>query len=389
MQSRREFLDVSVKGIAGTACMAGLLASASSFAQAEAAQPLAKSKLIEVLTSVGKAPRVIMQPDGTTVLLLPYGGRVLGIYAPGSEENFYWTHPALASQATAQAFYGSKDWHNSGGDRTWLAPEVDIFLPKFPNTETYFQPRALDPGNYAVEESQAGVQLVNSLSLRLSRSGKEVALRIAKSVGPAPNPLRYEKNLNLQGLSYAGYTQFTTLETRDASAKDVPEVGLWNLVQMPHGGELLIPTYSKAAPKIWFGHIAPEDLIAGDHLVRYKMRARGEHKLGVRAVATTGRVGYLYGDGEHCTLIVRNFVVNPSGEYVDAPWKDTEDLGYSTQACNVNSALGSFSELEYHIPAIGGTTGRTRCDDAAQVWAFRGPADAVKTAARCLLSPEV
>ncbi len=52
---------------------------------------------------------------------------------------------------------------------------------------------------------------------------------------------------------------------------------------------------------------------------------------------------------------------------------DPADLGYSTQACNVNSRLGQFSELEYHIPAIGGRTGRLHCDDAAQVWAFRKP----------------
>jgi hypothetical protein len=89
------------------------------------------------------------------------------------------------------------------------------------------------------------------------------------------------------------------------------------------------------------------------------------------------------------TLIVRNFVVNPSGEYVDVPWRDPDDLGYSTQACNVNSALGAFSELEYHIPAIGGKTGRARCDDAAQVWAFCGPEEAIRAVAHCLLSPEV
>ena len=59
---------------------------------------------------------------------------------------------------------------------------------------------------------------------------------------------------------------------------------------------------------------------------------------------------------------------------MDAPWKDTDYLGFSTQACNVNSGLGRFSELEYHIPAIGQGTGSVRCHDEAQVWAFRGSA---------------
>lgn len=389
MQSRREFLDMTVKGAVGAAWVGGLMSSSLSAAQTPGAGPLTRTKLVEVLKAVGKTPEVVTNPDGTTVLLLPYGGRVLGVYAPGSEENFYWTHPALDSVDTARAFYESKKWHNSGGDRTWLAPEVDIFLPKFPSTDTYFQPRELDPGKYEVERAKDGLRLVNRLKLKFSRSGRELELRMAKSVAPAVNPLRFEKGLNLSGIEYAGYTQFTSLEVVGGDAADGPMVGLWNLVQMPHGGDLLIPTYSRTEPKIWFGNITPEDLIVGDRLVRYKMRAKGEHKLGVKAVATAGRVGYLYERGGKSVLIVRSFVVNPSGEYVDAPWKDPEDLGYSTQACNVNSALGAFSELEYHIPAIGGKTQLARCDDAAQVWAFRGKADAIRAVGECLLSPEI
>jgi hypothetical protein len=389
MQSRREFLDTTLKGAAGAALAGTLMSAALSTAHAAEATPLTKTKLIEILKSVGKPPEIVTNPDGTTVLLLPYGGRVLGLYAPGSEENFYWTNTALASADTARAFYASSEWQNSGGDRTWLAPEVDIFLPKFPSTESYFQPRELDPGAYKVVNENGRLKLVNRLKLKLSRSGKEINLEMSKSVAPAANPLRYEKGLDLHAVQYAGYTQFTTLELLSDHPADEPMAGLWNLVQMPHGGDLLIPTYSKAEPKIWFGQISAEDLIVGDQLVRYKMRATGEHKLGIRAVATTGRVGYLYGSGANTALIIRSFTVNPSGEYVDVPWKTPDDFGYSTQACNVNSKLGSFSELEYHIPAIGGKSGQSRCSDAAQVWAFRGKEDQIQAIARCLLSPAI
>lgn len=387
MQSRREFLDVLAKGI-GAACLAGLATGPLLAASAQAGAAPTKSGLLEVLKAVGKPAQVVTNADGTTVVMLPYGGRVLGLFAPGSEDNFYWTHPALGAEETARAFYASKDWHNSGGDRTWLAPEVDIFLPKYPDTTTYWQPRELDPGNYQAVQGEGGLELVNRLKLKLSRAGQEVELRMTKSVGAAANPLRYERNLDLADVQYAGYTQYTRLEMLGDPSKDKPMVGLWNLVQMPHGGDLLIPVFHKTEPKVWFGQISGEDLLVGDHLIRYKMRANGEHKLGVRAAATTGRVGYLQGTGEKCSLIVRNFIVNPSGEYVDAPWKDPEDLGYSTQACNVNSALGAFSELEYHIPAIGGKVGSFRCDDTAQVWAFRGPETKVRAIAQCLLSPE-
>ncbi len=86
------------------------------------------------------------------------------------------------------------------------------------------------------------------------------------------------------------------------------------------------------------------------------------------------------------SLIIRNFAVNPSGEYVDVPWRDTGYLGFSTQACNIKSALGQFSELEYHIPAIGYHTGAIRCDDTAQVWAFRGSIQQVQGITRILLT---
>jgi hypothetical protein len=165
-------------------------------------------------------------------------------------------------------------------------------------------------------------------------------------------------------------------------------LGLWNLVQLPHGGDLLVPTYSKAIPKVYMGFIAPEDLMVGDQLIRYRMRAPGEHKIGIRAVMTTGRVGYLYSVNDLWALVVRNFSVNPSGEYVDVPWTDTMDLGYSVQGCNVKSHLGSFSELEYHSPAIGQGTGRTSCLDESQIWAFRGSADGIRFIAGRLLAPD-
>src|ERR1019366_4777739 len=105
-------------------------------------------RLIQTLRAVGKPPEIFESPEGSTALILPHGGRILGLFAPGSNENFFWTHPALERVDTARTFYDSGQWQNSGGDRTWLAPEVDLFFPDFPGTSRYWQPRELDPGNY-------------------------------------------------------------------------------------------------------------------------------------------------------------------------------------------------------------------------------------------------
>ena len=345
-------------------------------------------KLIQVLEKAGKPTRLYQTEDGSSVLLLPYGGRVLGLYPPRSVDNFYWTHTALESAATAKAFYASKNWHNSGGDRTWLAPEADFFFPNFPKLDVYFQPRSLDPGQYRVRRSGTGFELTNRLRVTPSRLRNEITLQITKRFGAAVNPLRHERGLDLAGLEYAGYTQYTSLELVGSSRSARVQVGLWNLVQMPHGGDLLIPTFSRNEPRHIFstvGTIPARDLITTEHLIRYRMRQKGEHKISVRAASVCGRVGYVYPAGNKWALIVRNFIVNPSGEYVDVPWTETDYFGFAIQACNVNSGLGAFSELEYHIPAIGHRTGRTRCDDEAQIWAFRGGKEQILHVCRFLL----
>jgi hypothetical protein len=347
--------------------------------------------LVQVLKQVGKPTRAFKTADGTRVLILPYGGRVLGLFAPGSESNFYWTHTALNSAESAREFYAGDQWHNSGGDRTWLAPEADLFFPKFPKLDSYCQQRSLDPGHYKVEETKNGFQLINRLNVKFSRSGKNVGLKITKWFGPANNPLRHERGLKLGAVEYAGYAQYTSLELTGDSRRTREHVGLWNLIQMPHGGDLLIPTFGRAKPHHIFStidNIPPQDLITTDRLIRYRMRQKGEHKISVRAVSVCNRIGYLHRSGDQWALIIRNFVVDPSGEYVDVPWTDTAHFGFAVQACNVNSNLGTFSELEYHIPAIGRGTGVTRCDDAAQVWAFRGGRAEIELITKTLLTPD-
>jgi hypothetical protein len=341
--------------------------------------------LLESLKKAGQKVLSHQTADGSRILILPHGGRVLGLFSARDEENFYWTNEALASAGTARDFFAGDQWHNSGGDRTWLAPEIDIFFPNFPKLDKYFQQRSLDPGSYRVSSASGVPVLTNDLDLHLSRAGKKVALRISKTFGPAANPLRHEDRALMKGVKFAGYTQFTSLEFRKPADANIAAVGLWNLVQMPHGGSMVFPTFSKSQPFLVMGKIPRGDLRVSEREVIYRMRQKGEHKISLRAATVAGRVGYLHGSKGRSSLIVRNFVINPSGEYVDAPWSDPKRLGFSTQACNVHSGLGRFSELEYHIPAIGKGTGASSCSDAAQVWAFRGNPDAIARISRLLL----
>ena len=345
-------------------------------------------KLIQTLKQVGKPTRIITTDDGSQILILPHGGRVLGLYSSGSDENFYWTHTALASADTAKAFYASKTWHNSGGDRTWLAPEADFFFPHFPKLDVYLQQRSLDPGDYHMVSTSAGFRLENQCRLQVARLGRSIDLKITKSFGTALNPLRHERELTLAGIKYAGYSQLTMLELLGKSRGTKRAVGLWSLVQMPHGGEMIFPTYGRTKPLHIFstlGRIPSHDLLTTEKGVFYRMTQKGEHKISLRAVAICGRIGYVYQTGREWVLIIRNFYVNPLGDYVDTPWTKPDYFGFAVQACNINSQLGAFNELEYHIPAIGHGTGKIRCQDETQVWAFRGNLKQIRVIRQLLL----
>ena len=346
--------------------------------------------LAENIAKAGKEVLTIGGEGGSSVLVLPYGGRVIGLFPPRGGENFLWTSPALGSPETARALLDGAGWVNTGGDRTWLAPEIDVFLPDYPKVDRYVQPRALDPGEYRVAAAgRSAARLAARISLVLSRSKRKIDLELTKEVVPAPSPLRREADLaDLGGAAYAGFRLRTTLEIIGDGEAAGP-VGIWSLLQLPHGGDLLVPTYGRTSPRVYFGTVRPEDLAVSDRLVRWRMRAEGEHKIGLRAASVTGRAGYLHPIGRGLwDLVVRSFSVDPSGEYVDVPASAPDDLGYAFQACNVASGLGRFSEMEHHAPAIGKGTGRSRGEDLSTVWAFRGSEGALRAIARRLLGKE-
>jgi hypothetical protein len=311
------------------------------------------------------------------------------LYTASDDRNFFWTNPALEAAKSARAFFKSDGWHNSGGDRTWVAPEIDIFFPNFPKTDIYRVPPQLDPGSYE-PVGHKGARYSGSCALTLSRSRQTMRLNIVKSWSWAPNPLRHTAIWkSLQSVQYAGYTQRTTLRLPRGSARQAATGGIWNLLQLPPGGDFLASTYARTQPTIYFGTIPRGDLVTRRHTVRYTMSAKGIQKIGIPACVATGRAGYLYQNGGSWALVVRNFFVDPSGEYVDVPWSRdgrVGDRGMAIQACNVNSELGRFAELEYHVPAIGGDTGVTSREDVSQVWAFRGPQKQIQMIAQFLVS---
>ena len=345
-------------------------------------------RLIKTLESAGQ--QVVSLPlfDGAQALVLPHGGRILGLYASGSEENFLWTNPLLRSERGAVRLFASSGWRNTGGDRTWLAPEIDLFIGDLERPAmTYGVQPTLDPGNWTlVSATGAELSLSNSARVTLLRSQRTIGITLSKRVRPALNPLQGTP-LATRGLEYAGYTQVTTLELEPVADAAI-RLGLWSLLQLSQPGEMLIPTLFEARPHVVFGAVTADELAVTPRLVRWTMGGCGDNaKISLKAAALTGRAGHLRRTARAGVweLVVREFTVDPKADYVDALWEHPHEAGWTFQACCVRGSEERFNELEYHAPAVTAADGVNCGHDESRVWAFRGPAVAIDEAAHALL----
>ena len=334
------------------------------------------------LSRAGKRLIPLALPNGARWLVLPENGRLLGLYPADDDANFLWTNPALASAESSKAYFARAGWCNPGGDRTWLAPEIELFIGDVKQAvETYAVQPALDPGHWMVESATAAeVSLVNETRVRLHRQNRDVGVRLTKTYSVAPNPLR-----DVAGLQVAGYTLVTTLEV-EPQPETSARLGIWNLLQLPQPGSMLIPTCAPARPHVVFGAPAAGELTVEPSLVRWNMAPPGKNaKISLKPQALTGRAGHLRETRGTYDLVVREFLVGAERDYVDALWEPPHEAGWAFQACCVRDGAECFNELEYHVPAATAVAGRQVSRDESRVWAFRGPKECVAMAARQLL----
>jgi hypothetical protein len=345
-----------------------------------------RHQLIETLRACEQPFHLHATADASELLLLRHGGRVLGLFAPGQDENFLWANPAFASPETARALFAASGWHNTGGDRMWVTPEIDFFFPRFPDTSVHICPESLDPGRYKihhdVDSESASPRLINTLALTLSRSGVDVTLRTDThwtTVGPIVD----SELLQSGQLTCAGYSQVTTLAILASTGPCA--IGLWDILQVPPGGECLVQTRRPARAKQYVGRTAESELRIHERAAVYHPSTPGINKIGFLAPELTGRIGYFHGTGDQVTLVVRQFTVDSSAAYVDVPWQTAADLegaGCAAQICAVDHpVLGRYVELEHHSPAID-CARSTHLTDISHLWAIRGAEPDVRAVAR-------
>src|SRR5713226_140244 len=172
-----------------------------------------RDQLRAALRDAGHPPLELSAAGQGSLLVLPFGGRVIGLFAEPQGENFFWVNPALAEASSAKAFLAGPGWLHTGGDRTWVSPEVEFHVGDLADPwGTYLPPRAIDPGQYMTTLLGDSIGMQNHARVKFHRHNVECEVEIEKWVRLIANPLRAEPWFGaFAEVAYAGYELTTTL----------------------------------------------------------------------------------------------------------------------------------------------------------------------------------
>ncbi len=341
--------------------------------------------LIAQLQGAGLQAVVIPTCRGGKIVVTPHGGRVLGLFTHEHAGNAFWVNPELADAATAKQFLAGE--HVLGGDRVWIAPERGLFFKGNKLSDGVATQAAIDPGNWVVGKlTEKSIHLTNDFTATYFHTpGSRVRGVVERSIRQicAPLPEKFEH------VHYAGYEIASRFDLLEAPHDDL-HFGMWFLIQLvtPAGGYLYAPTAGKAVVTgDYYEPTGADYLKVTSTHVRFKLDSIDRHKIGIRTNEVLGRAGFLSkaAASGQATLVVRNFLNNPSARYSDVPLHTPEGTQDSIQSYNHNSGPSGFGELEYHTPGIKRAMAEPVVTDVNQVWVFNGKRkDLVPIASRLL-----
>lgn len=335
--------------------------------------------LYPIASQAGLDPHTLVGPTGGLIITI-HGARILGVFLDGARDNLVWTHPELADAERATAFVKRGEW-NLGGDRCWLAPELELHFknPEQPSHEDYAVPSVIDPGRYTIRHaSDIGIVLQGGGEVTNLKSGAPFNFETLRSICLCDPPA------DATGVSYVGYELQSELRITTPD-RDGACYGLWQLVQIPPGGRTYIPVMRKPEIVDYFRTGVDKHIKQHDDYVVFPVTGKAQHKLGVRADDGTGWMAYYrpVGDGR-ATLMVRQTSIFGGATYADYPAHDPSRRDVALQFYNDSGAIGGFGEMEYHsVAAIADRFFYTR--DVSRMWCFGGSADRIQAIGRELL----
>ncbi|MEG0750652.1 MAG: DUF6786 family protein [Oscillospiraceae bacterium] len=345
-------------------------------------------KLKQITTALdveGIKYKMLDAGGGKSIVVTERGGRIFGVYTGEEDEGIFWVPQCFEDTKLFADYLESGAW-NMGGDRIWIAPELQFSVKdrkKF--WETLKTPTAVDPGNWHLTEENDGVVLRQDLRLQAAVIAQgEISLSVKRTVRRAENPLRKRSDFSnlMDGLNYSGYEQLLEIS---GSGDSSIAAECWNLLQVIPGGNIYIPMYTPSRGVDYYEPATNFETLT-ERCVTLKSTGINRYKVGYKAADVMGRIAYAFRRKDDCCcLLVRNFPNNPSALYREEPPLMEGENGFSVHVYNDDGNSGSFTEIECNLQSIGVPTGYSLSADRVSTWVFYGMEDKLNAVAQRLL----
>jgi hypothetical protein len=303
----------------------------------------------------------------------------------------FWVNGVFAQTGDFKDFLDSGHW-NLGGDRIWIAPEVQYSISDRNDFYGSFHlQEQMDPGNYQLESTAEGSWRLHqdiTMDAHILASGQK-QLYIDRLIHKIEDPLRFLDDYPtlIDGVNYSGYEQQVRLEEK---VQDDIVSEVWSLIQLNPGGWLYIP----ALPYVEYtDYLAPVDeafFKMHPHYVSLKITGDRNYKHGYKSSGVFGRLGYFRMlDGGEASLVIRNFFNNPSAHYSEEAAHIPGRRGHSIHVYNDDGGLGGFGEMECNGQTIGGASGRSAALEQLVLWIYTGDRENIREIALRLLGVQI
>ncbi|PKM52132.1 MAG: hypothetical protein CVV02_03860 [Firmicutes bacterium HGW-Firmicutes-7] len=308
------------------------------------------------------------------IVITKRGGRIFGPFQTEESDSILWMNKAFLKADDFKNYLSSGNW-NLGGDRMWIAPEIQFSVKDRKHFwDSLKTPEQIDPGNYTlIRSNENKCVLEQEMSLdayNLSTGTKSLCLK--RSISQCENPLRSLKGYDqfMEKVVFAGYEQ--EVELKDTDKNDILAEA-WNLTQLNPGGFLYVSTLPCVQYVDYYQPIDSNYQLISDNHVRLKITGDRQYKVGYKSAHVFGRLAY-YNEMENgnVCLMIRNFFNNPSSFYSEEPPEKLDDNGYSVHVYNDGGNSGGFGELECNAQTIGKGTGKISSIDQMQSWFYIG-----------------
>lgn len=342
-------------------------------------------EILGVFDYCGMRYEVLEVGDGWQIAVTEHGGHVFGPFSESCPEGIFWIPEAIRQREEYRALIEKKTW-NIGGDRVWIAPEIQFNIRDRSHfRETLDTPKTIDPGSYQMSRDGERIRLEMELELQSFNTVEgTVHVSLRRTIRRAKNPLRMLPAFEalMEDISYCGFEEVIDLKAE--SGQDVFAEG-WDLLQIRPKGTLFIPMYT---PLKGTDHYEP----AGDHErvtengIFLRITGDSRYKIAYRSAVLTGRFGYLAdSDTDSSVLIIICYPNNPSALYSEEPPLIPGDTGYSIHVYNDDGNSGGFAEMECNLPTIGNPAGVHHAADRLTKWIFTGNTEQLNRVAETLL----